>query len=158
MINLIVNSYIGSIVYTPVTEKSYWQFKMNKVSILKGRASTTVCSKGCQAIADTGTTLIVGPSSDTDKLNKALGGTSNGDGSYSFNCKKVSSLPDITFTIGGKALKVSPKDYIFIDSGSCSSGIVGGSDDLWILGDVFIRSYYTIFDGTNNRVGFARTK
>lgn len=42
------------------------------------------------------------------------------------------------------------------NQGFCMSSFQDTSGDLWILGDVFIRVYYSIFDRANNRVGLAR--
>lgn len=43
---------------------------------------------------------------------------------------------------------------------SCVSGFQGmnlptSSGELWILGDVFIRQYFAVFDRANNQVGLA---
>ncbi|XP_020681284.1 aspartic proteinase oryzasin-1-like [Dendrobium catenatum] len=53
------NHYEGEHTYVPVTRKGYWQFDMGDVLI--GDQTTGFCSGGCAAIADSGTSLIAGP-------------------------------------------------------------------------------------------------
>lgn len=43
------------------------------------------------------------------------------------------------------------------DQNFCTSGFQGDdSSEQWILGDVFIREYFSVFDRANNRVGLAK--
>ena len=52
-----------------------------------------LCFGGCQAIADTGTSLIVGSDSDMNYLNEKLGATTDTSGNTVFDCDTLSSLP-----------------------------------------------------------------
>ncbi|XP_076934416.1 aspartic proteinase A1-like [Bidens hawaiensis] len=260
--------FTGEHTYVPVTQKGYWQFDMGDVLI--GGKSAGFCKSGCSAIADSGTSLIAGPSEVIAEINRAIGvagvvkeeckkavkyfgarvfdqlaivitnttqvcsrlgacrqanassigvgiksvvdrsedvssgldqdsmpcsfckiiltwihteltqndtrdsflnlGSQLCDmiqtplGQSTVDCAKLPSMPTISFTIGGKEFELSPDQYILkIGEGSatrCISGFIPldippPRGPLWILGDTFMRSYHTVFDYGNARVGFA---
>lgn len=164
------NHFVGDIIYTPLTNQGYWQFKMGSVSVLTGDSDadsvTVACSGGCQAIADTGTSLIVGPLDEIDKINKLLGATQISRGEYQISDCNLREMPDVIITIEGHEFPLTPEQYVLqvrdepTGETVCLSGLSGMdmSSPLWILGDVFIGPYYTVFDYGNKRVGFAQTE
>ncbi|XP_061486371.1 gastricsin-like [Rhineura floridana] len=152
--------YSGQIVWTPVTQEAYWQIGIESFYI--GTQISDWCSQGCQGIVDTGTSLLTAPQQIFGTLMEYIGAEQDSNGEYVVSCGNIESLPTITFVISGNNFPLSPSAYVLQNnSGYCSIGIMPtylpsqNGQPLWILGDVFLRSYYSVFDVGNNQVGFA---
>lgn len=89
--------YRGSLMFHNVTRQAYWQIHMDQLDV---GSSLTVCKGGCEAIVDTGTSLIVGPVEEVRELQKAIGAVPLIQGEYMIPCEKVSSLPQVTVKLG----------------------------------------------------------
>merc|ERR1719382_1440333 len=79
---------------------------------------------------------------------------------YSINCSTLSSLPDLKVTLGGQNFVLSGKDYVLQVSGQCLFAFTGidvpaPRGPLWIMGDVFMRKYYCVFDYGNKKMRIA---
>ncbi|CAM6068565.1 unnamed protein product [Sphagnum tenellum] len=147
--------FTGEHTYTPVTRKGYWQvFDFPKVLLPFDFHS--FCEGGCSALVDSGTSLLAGPT-----LCEHL---PSPNGESLVDCNSLSSLPNVSFTIAGKLFDLTPEQYILkFKEGAeaeCVSGFIAldvpePAEPLWILGDVFMGVYHTIFDFGEERIGFA---
>ncbi|XP_076801080.1 cathepsin D-like [Clavelina lepadiformis] len=155
--------YTGNFEYHSVTVKGYWQISMAGAQA----GSTGACKDGCQAIVDSGTSLIAGPTEEIELINKAIGAIKFIEGEYLVICSEISSMPNVTFTLGTKQYTLTAEQYVIKETQAgetvCLSGFMGidippPRGPLWILGDLFMGNYYTTFDFANNRVGFAKLK
>lgn len=67
--------YTGDLFYVPLANQTYWNFKMDAINIVGKKFNFCPAGTGCPAIADTGTSLLAGPSDMVTKINQAIGST-----------------------------------------------------------------------------------
>lgn len=148
------NYYKGEFDYVPLSSATYWEINMDKMIV-----AGTVYGEKSKAIVDSGTSLLTGPSKYVEDIAKQLGAKEMGrTGEYLMDCD--ANAPDLEFVLGDKTYILSPEDYLIPDGDLCLLGMIGldippPNGPLWILGDVFMRKYYTVFDVANTQVGFA---
>jgi hypothetical protein len=154
------SKYTGDLFYQPLSSKTYWEINMDGMKV-----GDTDVTKVKAAVIDTGTSLLAGPTAEVKALATKVGAKPIflNPNEYTIDCSLVPTLPDITVTIGGKDFKLTGSQYTLNVEGECLFGFTGidipaPRGPLWILGDVFIRQYFTVFDVDNARVGFAPVK
>jgi cathepsin D len=154
--------YTGDFSYISVAKAAsllpYWLVSASDIKV-KGQ-SIKACNwlTGCYMVVDTGTSVLAGPTSAVNKLIEPIG-------NVSADCSNVHTLPTVTITLGGKDFDLEPEFYVLKgtdENGAvqCQLGIEGvnAGVPIWILGDPFLRKFYTVWDAEQNRVGFATAK
>jgi len=146
--------YSGELTWVPLKANTYWEIDLAGVNV----GAQPYVSGPVNAIVDSGTSIMTGPSKDVANIAKALGAKEFIAGEYLVACDYT--LPNLAFNINGVFYELTPNDYLIPDGDICLLGLMAmdipaPTGPLWILGDVFMRKYYTVFDVANSRVGFA---
>lgn len=151
--------YTGKITEIPLRRKAYWEVDFDSISF----GDETAELENTGVILDTGTSLIALPTDLAELLNKEMGAKKSYNGQYTVECSVRDSLPDVTFKLAGYDFAISPYDYILEVQGSCISTFMGMDfpapvGPLAILGDAFLRKWYSIYDLGKGTVGLAKAK
>ena len=140
----------GAIRYVEVNKELYWQVDLVDIKI--GGKALGLCNdrpnKLCVAVIDSGTSLMTGPS---DRVHKVIDAIPYKPG------MKISSLPKITYVLkdrhGVHEFDMDPKFYMIRHPslGTAKPGFMGldipkPRGPLWIMGELFMKQYYTVFN------------
>ncbi|KAF9394723.1 Vacuolar protease A [Podila verticillata] len=152
------NHYDGDLQWHNVRRKGYWEIDLNKIVLGDEEVDLQA-----GAVIDTGSSLIVLQTDLAEMINNQLGAKKNYAGQWTLDCAVVPNLPEFSFFFGKTKYTLQGSDYVLNAGGSCISGFMGmdfppALGDLWIVGDVFLRKYYSVYDLGKNRVGFAKSK
>lgn len=150
----------GNISFTPlVGDQTTWKILADKFAF---SAEFEIASK-VEFQIDSSYPFVGGPKKQIDTLNEQLHGVYLPilGGIYELDCATINDLPDILLTINGVEYQLGPQDYTivlerdFSINPICISSFSSSDEDNWVLGQVFLQKYYSIYDLANKRVGFA---
>ena len=153
------SAYSGKIDYHPIRRKGYWELELEGIKF----GDEELELEGTGAAIDTGTSLIAMPSDIAEMLNAQIGAKKSWNGQYTVDCNTIPSLPDLSFIFSGKKYTLSGEDYVLNAGGTCISSFMGMDipepvGPIWIVGDSFLRKFYSVYDLGRNAVGLAKSK
>ncbi|EPE08195.1 aspartic endopeptidase [Ophiostoma piceae UAMH 11346] len=152
----LVKSSGKEIVWTDIDNKQgFWMFPSTTATI----NGQKIDRSGNTAIADTGTTLCLISDEAVEALYKTIPGSKYDDaqGGYMIpTTTAVDKLPTFSIAVGTNEFVIQKEDIIFGDAqdGYWFGGVQSrGENPFDILGDVFLKSIYAIWDQGNVRFG-----
>ncbi|ODA83683.1 hypothetical protein RJ55_02198 [Drechmeria coniospora] len=152
------SKFNGSLTWIPVnTTRGFWQFSSERFAV--GGEPSQNASSGGQAIADTGTTLILADPNIVQGYYSRVPGARNSDNAGGVTVPCNAKLPDLDLDIGGLYMaRVSGANINFapVGNGSCFGGLQASPlGTMGIYGDIFFKSQFVVFNGGNNTLGMA---
>ncbi|KAI1136609.1 acid protease [Hypoxylon sp. FL0543] len=144
----------GDLSYTTIQSGNSWAIPMDDV-LYDGHSAGV---KNRLAYIDTGTTFVFGPPEDVAALYKLVPdskSTDNGQ-TYTVPCNSNAS---VAFSFSGQTWTASVKDFTSAPNsdGTCFGNVYGMEfvSGAWLLGDMFLKNVYSVFDVDQKRIGFA---
>ncbi|KAH6668085.1 aspartic peptidase domain-containing protein [Plectosphaerella plurivora] len=152
------SKFTGDMTWIPVNSTSgFWQFTSDTFAVNNGPSQKS--KDGAQAIADTGTTLILANPQLVETYYAQVQGAvlSAEEEGYVFPCD--TALPDLSLDIGGSYIaKVPGADIKFsqYNENMCFGGLQPTKSKVQIFGDVLFKSQFVAFNGSERSIGFAK--
>ncbi|MCJ1390481.1 Type I transmembrane sorting receptor [Xylographa bjoerkii] len=151
--------YQAPLTYVPrlTTSTNLWLIAPGTYSIGNTVSSGSLATT---AVADTGTSKIIVPQPVVDQYYTQVPGVVNTGSNYIFPCANLGSnlMPSFGVNLGGETYTV-PGDYMWsqhYNSTYCYGALEGTAGTAAVLGDMFLRTQFVVYDYTGTgRVGFA---
>ncbi|KAF9352107.1 hypothetical protein BGX26_010018 [Mortierella sp. AD094] len=158
--------YTGTITYVPVTSDTDWEISVDQLFI--GRKELSLSNAASSAIVDTGSSYILFPDYLATAFHRAIPNSQYDNKlGWLIPCALANSrtVGDLTFVLGGQKFSVPLSDIVILKSeynGYCLSAIDSwqeldghGSQSGILLGDLFIKNQYVVYDYDKKQIGFA---
>jgi cathepsin D len=137
-----------------ITDDKEWNIKLVDFAV-NGKRLHLCEDHYCDALVDTGSSLITGPSTDLSLLQKEIENSYQGPVDVILSDKNGQ---EISYRLNKEDYMIKFKDGNQSGFGPLDFPSSSKTHGKWVLGDTFLRRFYSIFDGDHKQVGFVTSK
>ncbi|KAK4502804.1 hypothetical protein PRZ48_006230 [Zasmidium cellare] len=169
--------YTGAFTNVPVTSQTYWQVAINGAKVGSGLNPPTLPTTAGQAAIDTGTTLIIAPTTAAASIFAQIPGSiplplGVGVPLITLFAYPCAEKPNVSLVFANKGFAINNLDFNFgtlseglglglanntiagqLANGYCLAGLAGADLDptqnLWVVGDTFLKNWYSTYHYTS---------